>query len=228
MFSGVWYRLMGFTQEQPIAHLPEQVIERITPRDAGFKDISFTFAAIALSARVATASGELNREKYIAFRASFPLTGGICGKIRKLFALACSDPTPYEHYVTQIKHVFPRQMSLFISLLDRLFYIAAASGEIGREEERMLARIAHMLGISASEYSELRDRYARPLEAHKILGVQKRPKSALLKKRYHALMREVHPDRFATERVSPEVEMLLRLKASEINHAYKILSKKAA
>ena len=46
--------------------------------------------------------------------------------------------------------------------------------------------------------------------------------------RYRELMRRYHPDRFAHQSVSPEVALLLQLKSSEINQAYRWLSKKAA
>ena len=143
------------------------------------------------------------------------------------FALACENQTPFEHYVTQIKYTFPRQMALFRSLVERLFRIAAADGAISREEERVLARIAHLLGISAADYTDIRDRYVSP-KAHQVLGLEKRASGQRLKKHYYALMREYHPDRFANENVSPEVDMLLKLKVSEINQAYRALSKKAA
>lgn len=226
--AGAWYRLMGWTSE-PASHIQGNVISGIAPQDDAFKNLSFTFAVIALSARVACADGSVTREKYVAFRDAFPLVGGICGKIRKLFAMACENEAPFETYVTQIKYIFPRRMELFHSLVDRLFRIAAADGEISKAEERMLARIAHLLELSAGEYTDIRDRYVSGVKPHHVLGIEKkRASKSRIKKQYHALMRVYHPDRFANENISPEVSMLLRLKTSEINEAYRILSRKAA
>lgn len=225
--AGVWYRLVGWNAE-PATQLPEDVLDKIAPKDNAFKNLSFTFAVIALSARVACADGKLTREKYIAFRDAFPLMGGLCGKLRKLFSMACENKAPLEYYVTQIKYIFPRQMDLFQSLLDRLFCIAAADGGISREEERMLAKIAHLLDLSAAEFTDLHERHTSPRKPHQVLGVEKKIKSTPLKKHYHSLMRQYHPDRYAGQNVSPEVDMLLRLKVSEINQAYKALSRKAA
>lgn len=225
--AGAWYRLMGWSSE-PASQLPDSVADKIAPKDDAFRHLSFTFAVIALAARIASADGTLTREKYIAFRDAFPLTGGLCGKLRKLFILACENQAPVEHYVMQVKYMFPRQMALFLSLIDRLFCIAVADGELSREEERMLARIAHLLDLSAAEYTEIRERHAAAPRPHEVLGVAKRPKALQLKKHYHALMRQYHPDRFAGQVLSPEVDMLLKLKVSEINQAYKTLSKKAA
>ena len=197
------------------------------PKDDDFRHLSFTFAVVALCARMARVDGALTREKYLAFRASFPLQGGICTKIRSLFTLACEDHTPIEHYVSQIKYMYPQEYDLFSSLVDRLFRIAAADGKLVSEEERMLSKVAHMLDLSPNEYWNIRARYENP-SAHHILGVSHKVKAGSLKKRYHELMRRYHPDRYAADDLSPELAMLLRIKASEINEAYRLLSKKAA
>ena len=44
----------------------------------------------------------------------------------------------------------------------------------------------------------------------------------------HAFMQRYHPDRFGGQQISPELDMLLQLKTSEINAAYSQLSKRAA
>ncbi len=225
---GLWYKLYGWSDDTPAAPLPEAEMERITPKDPTFKEISFTFSLIALAAQVARADGALTAEKYIAFREAFPLLGGVCMKIRSLFAMACDNTVHFSHYVNQVKYVYPRNIPLYSELVERLFRIAAAGGVVSPASEMMLAKIAHMLGLSASQYTAMRDRNIGAPDAHQVLGVQKRANANKIKKQYHELMREYHPDRFATQQLSPEVEMLLKLKSSEINKAYKILSKKAA
>ncbi|MFO0389700.1 MAG: TerB family tellurite resistance protein [Alphaproteobacteria bacterium] len=225
---GLWYKIYGWSDESPSTPLPDAQMERITPKDATFKEISFTFSLIALAAQVARADGTLTAEKYIAFREAFPLLGGVCMKIRSLFAIACENTVHFSHYVNQIKYVYPRNMPLYSELVERLFRIAGADGVVSPASEMMLAKIAHMLGLSASQYTSIRDKNIGAPDAHQVLGVNKRASATKIKKQYHELMREYHPDRYATQELSPEVEMLLRLKASEINKAYKVLSKKAA
>ncbi len=198
------------------------------PGEDSHKHISFTFAAISLSALVARADGNVTKEEYLAFRDSFPLTGGMCGKIRQLFLLACQSQTPFSAHVQQIKSLFPQQIELYISLVERLFRIATADKPLSREEERILAKIARLLGLNPAEYSVLHERYSRPLPPHIVLGVQKRSPRIIIKKHYHILMNRYHPDRYAATGVSPEVQMLLTLKTSEISQAYRALTKKAA
>ncbi len=225
---GLWYRLYGWSDEVPSTPLPDAKMERITPKDATFKEISFTFSLIALAAQVARADGALTAEKYIAFREAFPLLGGVCMKIRSLFAIACENTVHFSHYVNQIKYIYPRNMPLYSELVERLFLIAGAGGVVSPVSEMMLAKIAHMLGLSASQYTTIRDKNIGAPDAHQVLGVNRRASATKIKKHYRELIREYHPDRFATQKLSPEVELLLKLRSSEINKAYKVLSKKAA
>lgn len=217
--GGMVYRMEGMSPP------PERKIA--APSDEGFRNISFTFALIALSAQVARVSGPLTQARYVAFREAFPLRGGMCGKIRRLFALAFANPAPIEHYVAHVQSTFPRRLDLFGSLVDRLFRIATAEGRPPQEAERMLARIARQLDIGAGEFSRIRERHLHP-KAHEVLGVKRRTPAAALKTRYRQMMRMWHPDRFAGEMLSPEVELLLQLKSSEISRAYRRLSGRAA
>lgn len=215
MAMGLRYVLREWLRPAP----PVRPVE--VPAEQDFQHLSFTFAVIALSARVACAKGLVDRHKYLAFREAFPLSGGLCGKLRKLFALACESALPVEHHVGQIRQLYPKHHHLHLSLLDRLFRIAA-SGGITPEEDRMVARISHMLGVSAADYTSLRERHLHP-KPHEILGVEKRAKTGALKTRYRELMRRWHPDRYAGEALSPEISMLLQLKVSEIHEAYRVM-----
>ncbi len=227
LFAGIRYRLYGWTSPA-VQHLSDEAATRAAPTDLPFKELSFTYAVIALSARVACEGGGLTRGKYAAFRAAFPLSGGICGKLRSLFILACENPVPTEHYATQVKFAFPGQSALFMSLLDRLFSIASADGDVSPATERTLAKIAHVLGITAGDYTRLRDHYCLKADPRRILGVGRKTSARALKKRYHDLMRRYHPDRFTAETITPEIAMVLKLRTSEINHAYNALSRRAA
>ena len=221
------YRLQAWTA-LPATTPHQNVLNGLTLEDDTFRHLSFTFAVIALSARVACIDGPVSKDKYVAFRESFPINGGICGKIRQLFTLACTNTTPIEHYTQQIRCLYPAKPELFTSVTERLFRIAAADGNISRKTECILADIARNLDLTPAAFATIREQYVQPIHAHTVLGVTAGTSSANIKKRYHELMRRYHPDRFASEELSDEIRLLLRAKTSEINAAYRILSKRAA
>jgi DnaJ like chaperone protein len=224
--AGVRYRLSHPFRRRHSA--PRQLLKKLPQQEAHSKQMSFTFAAIALSARVACAGGTLTPRKYLRFRESFPLQDGVCEKIRSLFILACHNPSPLSTSIAQVKYAFPGKPSLLVSLMDRLFGIAVADGEISAAAERMLADIAHGLDISARDYNRLLSQHLKPRRPHYVLGIDKRSNRDALKSRYRDLMRRYHPDRFAGQPLSQEMELLLQLKTAEINDAYNALSKPLA
>jgi DnaJ like chaperone protein len=224
-FTMLWYML----QHQPVDYAGRTPpIVGMPTRDYSFKDMSFTFAVIGLCARLASLESTVTKSQYVAFREAFPIEPGICEKLRALFGMACADQTPFTQYVRHITIAYPRRMSLFTALLDRLFRIACADGELSKPREQMLAKISHMLGISPADYSALRARALGRVKPHEVLGVAKSARSTELKRRYHELMRRYHPDRYSGETLSSEVELMLQLKISEINDAYGRLARKAA
>lgn len=226
-FTALRYSFLGVGADDFL--LPETAQENAEfPIIPSQKQVSFTFALISLSAQVARADGAVSRAEYLAFRDAFPLTGGICGKIRQLFTIACHSKTPFTSHVLQIKNLFPQQKELFFSLVERLFRIATADAPLSHEEGKILAKISHLLGLSPSEYSALYDKYSRPLPPHAILGVKRRSPKTIIKQQYHALMNRYHPDKFSGLEVSKEVQLLLTLKTTEISEAYRSLTKKAA
>ena len=198
------------------------------PKDVKFRERSFTYAVIALSARVACNNGALTREKYVAFRDAFPLQDEMCGKIRLLFAMACEDATPLAYYAAQVTKSFPKRADLSASIVSRLFTIANAGGETTREGERVLAHISHLLGLSAGQYTRIRGRHMGSSKPHETLGIEQSAAPDAVKKRYRELMNVYHPDRYAGGKISQELEMLLQLRSSEINAAYNQLTKRAA
>ena len=208
------------TRHPGAARHNDALAKTLAPKDAEFRHISFTFAIISLSAKLATADGAMTRESYLAFRDAFPLSGGLCGKLRKLFLLACNDPTPIEHYVSQVKHVFPRNRPLFEALVARLFSVSAAGKPLSKKQLHMISKIAHMLELPPGVYAALHEQYTRP-KAHHVLGMPKRARLPQMKRRYYQLMQRYHPDRYANEQLSPEVAQILSLRTTEISAAYR-------
>ena len=231
LLAGLRYRLKRM-RRLPLPQAPQQLLHSLAQndarQDARARHMSFTFAVIALCARVACAGGQLTARKYVLFRESFPLEDDMCSKIRSLFILACHNDTPLAYYVSQIRHAFPGKQDLLIAMLDRLFRIAAADGEISIPAEELLAEIAHGLDINGASYTRLLGKHLRPGKPYHVLGLEKNAQKDMIKSRYRDLMRKYHPDRYAASTMSPELSLLLQLKSSEINSAYRVLAGRAA
>ena len=226
LLIGLRYHISGIWEE--VCNENPQRTRIKTPKETQLRNLSFTYAVIALSARVARSDNGLTRERYIAFRDAFPLQDNMCDKIRELFMLACEDATPTEYYTAQIMQLFPKQHALRALIISRLFAIACADGTLSKADDWKLARISHLLGISAMRYSQIRTQQFEKKTPHELLGVEEKAPLSAIKKRYRELMQRYHPDRYAGNKISQELEMLLQLRSSEINDAYGQMSKRAA
>lgn len=224
--TGVFYRaLLGLSRNKTRSNETTMHLH-IDAIDEEFQNVSFTFAVIALSARVSCASGALTTEKYLAFRENFPLKGDMCSKIRNLFVLACEDTTPITHYCNQITTHFPNAHKLYKDLIEKLVRIALSQGSISKEDDMVLRQINHHLGLQDSAYQEIRTRYKKTTAPHNILGIRHDATAREVKKRYHELMRRYHPDQFEMEELSPELHMLLKAKSTNIINAYHAIKKR--
>lgn len=186
------------------------------------RHISFTFAVIALAAKLSKIDGEPNEQEFQAFRALFPMQDNQSDKIRRLFEMACDDRSRFERYASQIANLFPHNTNLLTELLDRLFKIAAADNALHTSEIEFLRKTATILGISATEFQRKLGLYipSKPPNMYAILGVSPRISDEELKQVYRKLIYQYHPDGLMAMGASPEEVARASRKLASINHAY--------
>ena len=64
--------------------------------------------------------------------------------------------TGYEPYAKQISEIFKGNMNVLEEVINILFYIAEADGNVSQDEEAMIANIAHIFGLSQKQYESIR------------------------------------------------------------------------
>ncbi len=222
LFSPIAMLFRGWLGEKP------PVSSSVDAEDEGFRQISFTFAVIALCAKLSVVDRPVTREEFLVFRRLFPMQESENGKINRLFVMACEDGTGFEHYATQVALLFPKSKSLYLELLDRLFKIAIADTSLQAEEVEFLRRVSTLLGISASEFRRMQNLYTSPhsTDPYKILGVAPRISNAGLKEAYRKLIREHHPDVLAANGEADDKVALAGIKLAAINEAYDKIRRK--
>lgn len=146
-----------------------------------------------------------------------------------------------------------RQQNLPILLLEFLFSIALADGELHPAERDMLSRCAQYLGIGSRQFEQLmamlsaqqqfhgRQSYrqhsssggyqqhrppprANDLEnAYKALGVNSTDSDRDIKKAYRKLMSQHHPDKLIAQGVPEDMMKVATEKAQDIQAAYDLI-----
>jgi DnaJ like chaperone protein len=197
--------------------------------DDAFRQLAFTFAVIALGAKLAAADGAVKQEEFTAFCVLFPMPSEEQPKIQRLFFMAHNDPNSFVHYAKQIAGLFPSRSKLREELIRRLCRLAESDGRATLSEKRMLEGIAEVLKVESRviyeslavslSSSHQRDHYA-------LLGVTASVSNDGLKQAYRSRVRELHPDRLMAEGYASEDIAHAEAELMAVNESYLILARK--
>ena len=139
-----------------------------------------------------------------------------------------------------------RQHNLPILLLEFLFSMAMADGELHPEEKAILQRCAEYLGIGSRQFEQLlamlmaqqnfqgggyqqgagqAPRVDELKHAYQALGVSESDSDSVIKKAYRKLMSQHHPDKLIAQGVPEDMLKVATEKAQEIQAAYDLIKK---
>jgi DnaJ like chaperone protein len=223
----------------PLGALLEGVAEQIshwhehTPSDSGTDprlSVAFTIAAIALGAKMARADGEVTRDEVVAFHDVFAAPPGEEDHVRLVFDLARKSTHGFDGYARQVGRMFANDRTVLEHLLDGLFHIALADGALCHAEDAYLQEVARHFGFTASDYARIRAHHVAPEDsdhepACRILGVAQGAPLEEVRRAYHRLILETHPDRVIAQGLPPECVALATARMARINAAYESLAR---
>ncbi|MEL7430304.1 MAG: TerB family tellurite resistance protein, partial [Pseudomonadota bacterium] len=92
------------------------------------RQVAFSIAMIALSAKMAKADGIVTNEEVLAFREVFDVPENEVGNVTRLYNLARQDVAGYESYAQKVKSLFPEDGAILQDVIHGLFHIAKADG----------------------------------------------------------------------------------------------------
>ncbi len=189
--------------------------------DATLK-ISFTIGVIALAAKMAKADGHVSKDEVDAFKEVFHIPPHEMKNVGRVFDMARQDTAGYEAYAGQIGTMFRHSPQVLEDLLGALFHIAKADGVVHPAELEFLENVAGIFGFDAGAYDRLKSTWLGPDKAdpYVILGVDRSISDKDLKKAYHQLIKENHPDRLMADGVPQEFIDIANERLAAINTAY--------
>ena len=111
-----------------------------------------------------------------------------------------------------------------VQLIHYLFGIAQADGHVSDREQQMIENIAHFMGVSAGDYSSVKNMFHRDTESdYKILGITKTATDQEVKKAYRKLAVQHHPDKVA--QMGEEFQKGAKEKFQRVQDAYEAIKK---
>lgn len=223
-FAGYWIR--QWQQRRAREEKLRQVQERAAAFNvgSGVGDMAFTFAVIGLGAKLCIHAGKVHEEALIVFRQTFPMPTSEQAKLRQLFLMAAKDGADMLHHARRIARFFPaeKHVVLLRDVLQRLLRVAAVEGVTTPDTMRQLRAIAKEFGVSRWEFGRMARLWNAPRQAdpYAVLGVLPSWSDADIRRAYHQLMREYHPDRVQAQGGGTEAVHAAQRHVAAINAAY--------
>lgn len=189
--------------------------------------VAFTVGVISLGAKMAKADGIVTRDEVIAFKEVFKVPEGEIENVSRIFDLAKQDVHGYEVYADQLASLLKSNRDLLADVLEGLFHIAMADGVFDRGEEKFLVDVAQRFGFTPAEFNHFKARHLGSVrcDPYEVLGIRRDVDNDTLRRHYHKLVLDNHPDKMIARGVPPEFVSLATKKIAAINAAYEELSK---
>lgn len=189
------------------------------------KKVAFSVAVIALSAKMAKADGVVSRKEIESFRARVDIPAGDVERVGRFWDLARQTPDGFAAYARQTVKLFGPRSAILEQLLDLLFSIAKADGEISIREWAYLREVADIFGYDEPQFNRLCDIYAGLNAApHLVLGVAADATIDEVRAAWKRLAKKHHPDRLISSGMPEEFVKAATSRLAEINSAYESLA----
>ncbi|MFQ5565889.1 MAG: TerB family tellurite resistance protein [Paracoccaceae bacterium] len=195
------------------------VFERLTTPPE--RTVAFTIAVIALGAKMAKADGRVTRAEIAAFRRVFHIAKEDEASAARVYNMARTEVAGFELYAARVARMFRGRPGVLADLLEGLVYIAAADGDYHPGEAEFLGQVARIFGIGETEFRAIRARHLPgERDPWAVLGLKPGLGAKAVRKRYHALVRELHPDRMIARGVPEEARRLAEQRLAAVTGAY--------
>lgn len=191
------------------------------------RQVTFTMAMIALSAKMAKADGIVTADEIDAFKEIFEIPPKEQANVARMFNLAKQDVAGFDAYARQIVQIYQDEPDILEDILDGLFHIAEADGVIHEDELSFLEEVGRIFGFEGDAFLTIKARHVKgdSSDPYAVLGADPSWSNFELKKQYRKLVAENHPDRLIARGVPPEFVSIANDKLAAINAAYDVLEK---
>ena len=187
----------------------------------------FALSLIVLSAKLSKADGQVSKEELIAVKDKLKIPENELDQVGKIFNKAKNESTGYEPYAHQIAQIYRGNLNVLEEVVNILFYIAEADGNISQSEMNMIQDIAKIFGLNENQFNSLKESRKSSDKLNPYIVLESNPNDDLsdIRKKYIKLSKEHHPDLLLSKGVPNEVIEESKKKMRAINSAWDQIQK---
>ena len=182
----------------------------------------FALSLIVLSAKLSKADGQVSKEELIAVKDKLKIPENELDQVGKIFNKAKEESAGYEQYAQQIAQIYKGNINVLEEVINILFYIAEADGNISNSEVKMIEHIAQIFGLNEIQFNSIKEsrKSSDKINPYVVLESNPDEKLEIIRKRYLKLSKEHHPDLLMSKGVPQEVIEESKRKMRSINSAW--------
>ena len=182
----------------------------------------FALSLIVLSAKLSKADGQVSKEELIAVKDKLKIPENELDQVGKIFNKAKNESTGYEPYAQQIAQIYRGNLNVLEEVVNILFYIAEADGNISQSEMNMLQDIAKIFGLNENQFNSLKESRKSSDKLNPYIVLESNPDDDIqkIRKKYIKLSKDHHPDLLISKGVPKEVIDESKRKMRAINSAW--------
>lgn len=182
----------------------------------------FALSLIVLSAKLSKADGQVSKEELIAVKDKLKIPENELDQVGKIFNKAKEESAGYKQYAQQIAQIYSGNINVLEEVINILFYIAEADGNVSESESKMIEHIAQIFGLSEIQFNSIKESRKSSDKLNPYIVLESKPDDAIeiIRKRYLKLSKEHHPDLLMSKGVPMEVINESKAKMRAINSAW--------
>ena len=208
-------------------HVAERGLQQVIAPEQT-RNVAFTVAVIALSAKMARADGVVSRAEINAFRQKVDIPPKDIPQVARFWDLARQTQDGFQSYAKQTVSLFGERAPILEQLLELLFFIARSDSDITPAEWAYLQEVAYIFGYDDRQFEHMAEMYAHDdAQPHQILGLAKSADKQTIRNRWKELVRDHHPDQLIAKGMPAEFIEAATDRLARINRAYELMMKSA-
>ena len=187
----------------------------------------FALSLIVLSAKLSKADGQVSKEELIAVKDKLKIPENEIDQVGKIFNKAKEESAGYEPYAQQIAQIYRGNINVLEEVINILFYIAEADGNVSNAELKMIEHISQIFGLTEVQFNSIKESRKSSDKLNPYVVLESYPDDAIeiIRKRYLKLSKEHHPDLLMSKGVPQEVIDESKAKMRAINSAWDQIQK---